>query len=87
MTLSGNIILKGESKLGKFPEDMIEAARVAQFIKDLKEEFNKNWSFEFKDSVLKNLTSHDEMCFTKEGCKCIKIMNEFIDKLAGSKLI
>ena len=58
-----------------------------EFIKRLKEEFDKNWSYEFKESVLKDLTAHDEMCFTEKDCKCQKIMNDFIDKLAGDGLI
>ena len=73
---------------GYFEED------VKQAIKELKEEFHKCWNTDFKDSVLNELTSHYEMCYgdlerlnLKSNCNCIKIIDEFLFKIFGDKLI
>jgi hypothetical protein len=56
-----------------------------EFIKILKEEFKRNWDIDFKDSPLKQLTAHDEMCF--KNCDCSEIICNWIDKLAGKELV
>jgi hypothetical protein len=59
--------------------------QVKEFIKILKEEFKRNWDIDFKDSPLKQLTAHDEMCF--KNCDCSEIICNWIDKLAGKELV
>jgi hypothetical protein len=81
--------IKSYNKNGKETKDVrlpiIFKQDVKEFIKILKEEFKRNWDIDFKDSPLKQLTAHDEMCF--KNCDCSEIICNWIDKLAGKELV
>ena len=53
--LSDYIILMGESKLGKFPSDMLEAGRVKEAVKILKEELSNSTRMETTNQIIQEI--------------------------------